>query len=134
MVKNEGESGGGPFWVKNNSGEISSQIVESSQIDHDNSSQEDIFQRASHFNPVDIVCWTKDFNGNKFNLKNFIDPETAFITEKSQGGQNIKVLEHPGLWNGAMANWITIFVEVPATTFSPVKSITDLLKKEHQPV
>jgi hypothetical protein len=133
MVKNEGEPGGGPFWVRNANGEESLQIVESSQIDMQNKEQAGIFQQSAYFNPVDIVCWLKDYQGNSFNLNKFIDPDTAFISEKSQDGQTFKVLEHPGLWNGAMANWITLFVEVPISTFSPVKTITDLLRPQHQP-
>ena len=131
MVKNEGEPGGGPFWVGNN-GEVSLQIVETSQIDFDNPKQAEIVQAATHFNPVDLVCWLKDYQGKKFDLTKFSDRDTSFIAEKSQNGEKIKVLEHPGLWNGAMADWITIFVEVPVSTFSPVKTITDLLRIEHQ--
>ena len=133
MVKNEGEPGGGPFWVRNASGEESLQIVESSQIDMQNRQQAEIFQHSSYFNPVDIVCWLKDYQGKKFDLSKFTNPDTAFISEKSQAGQVFKVLEHPGLWNGAMADWITLFVEVPIATFSPVKTITDLLRPQHQP-
>ena len=133
MVKNEGEPGGGPFWTRNSKGEESLQIVESSQIDLDNNEQAVIVQQATHFNPVDLVCWTKNYKGESFDLTKFVDPETSFISEKSQNGKVIKVLEHPGLWNGAMADWITLFVEVPVTTFSPVKTIVDLLRPEHQP-
>ena len=131
MVKNEGEPGGGPFWVLKNE-EESLQIVESSQIELDNPHQAEIVKESTHFNPVDLVCWIKDYQGNKFDLAKFTDPGTAFVTEKSQNGKRLKVLEHPGLWNGAMADWITLFVEVPISTFSPVKTITDLLRKEHQ--
>jgi len=133
MVKNEGEPGGGPFWLKNNDDEESLQIVESSQIDMHDKQQEEIFKQASYFNPVDLVCLLKDYEGNKFNLHEFTDPKTAFISEKSQDGLTFKVLEHPGLWNGAMADWITVFIEVPISTFSPVKTITDLLRPQHQP-
>ncbi len=133
MVKNIGEPGGGSFWVKNRVGEISLQIVESSQIDRNNQGQKQIFNNSTHFNPVEIVCWVKDSLGNKFNLLDFTDPDTSFVSEKSLNGQTLKVLEHPGLWNGAMADWITVFIEVPISTFSPVKTITDLLRKEHQP-
>ncbi|HPE55762.1 MAG TPA: DUF4301 family protein [Bacteroidales bacterium] len=133
MVKNEGEPGGGPFWVKNSKGEISLQIVEGSQIDMDNKKQVDILQAATHFNPVDLVCGLKDYQGNPFNLHQFIDPETGFISVKSKSGRNLKAQELPGLWNGAMANWITIFVEVPIITFNPVKTINDLLRDQHQP-
>ncbi|MEN8248883.1 MAG: DUF4301 family protein [Bacteroidota bacterium] len=134
MVKNEGEPGGGPFWTRNSKGEESLQIVESSQIDLKNEEQSAIVKQATHFNPVDLVCWTKNYKGEKFDLKEYVDPETSFISEKSQNGQVIKVLEHPGLWNGAMANWLTIFIEVPVSTFSPVKTIVDLLRAEHQPL
>lgn len=133
MVKNEGEPGGGPFWTINSNGEESLQIVESSQVDLSNSQQADIFKASTHFNPVDLVCWVRDYKGNKFDLTKYSDPNTAFITEKSQQGKTLKVLEHPGLWNGAMADWITIFVEVPIETFSPVKTINDLLRPQHQP-
>lgn len=133
MVKNEGEPGGGPFWTKNKTGETSLQIVESSQVDLDNVAQKAIFSRSSHFNPVDLVCWIRDKDGNRFDLTKFTDPDTAFISEKSQQGKTLKVLEHPGLWNGSMANWTTIFVEVPIESFSPVKTINDLLRPQHQP-
>jgi hypothetical protein len=133
MVKNEGEPGGGPFWTRNSKGIESLQIVESSQMDLNNSSQAEIVKNATHFNPVDLVCWLKDYQGNKFDLSQYTDPGTAFISEKSQQGKTLKVLEHPGLWNGAMAEWITLFVEVPIETFSPVKTINDLLRKQHQP-
>ena len=133
MVKNEGEPGGGPFWVRNTNNEESLQIIESSQIDMQNKLQAEIHKQSTHFNPVDLVCWIKDYQGKKFDLNNYTDPDTAFISEKSQDGQTFKVLEHPGLWNGAMADWITLFVEVPISTFSPVKTITDLLRSQHQP-
>jgi hypothetical protein len=133
MVKNEGEPGGGPFWTINSSNEESLQIVESSQVDLADSEQAKIFKASTHFNPVDLVCWVRDYKGKKFDLTHYADPETAFITEKSQQGKTLKVLEHPGLWNGAMADWITVFVEVPIETFSPVKTINDLLRPQHQP-
>jgi hypothetical protein len=132
MVKNEGEPGGGPFLVEDKKGCISPQIVESSQIDLNNPEQANIFNAATHFNPVDLVCAVKDFKGNKFNLKEFIDNETCFISEKSQNGKTLKALELPGLWNGAMAYWNTIFVEVPVKTFNPVKTVNDLLRDAHQ--
>lgn len=132
MVKNEGEPGGGPYWVKNSAGEISLQIIESSQIDFGNRFQVELIGKSSHFNPVDIVCSVKNYRGNKFNLKNYVDPKTGFISTKSQNGIDMKIQELPGLWNGAMANWITVFVEVPPTTFTPVKTIADLLRPEHQ--
>lgn len=132
MVKNTGEPGGGPFWVTNMKGDNSLQIIESSQVDMRNEKQKQIFTSATHFNPVDIVCSTKDYTGHKFNLLRYRDPNTGFISEKTLGGKKIKALELPGLWNGSMANWITIFVEVPVETFNPVKTINDLLRKEHQ--
>jgi hypothetical protein len=133
MVKNEGEPGGGPFWVQDEKGRPSLQIVELSQIDLNNENQQAIFKNSTHFNPVDIVCSIKDFEGNKFDLNQFIDPKTAFITEKTKNEKKIKAFELPGLWNGAMAEWSTIFVEVPIETFNPVKKVTDLLKPAHQP-
>lgn len=133
MVKNEGEPGGGPFWVKSRDGRISLQVVESSQIDLDNTTQNDIFSNASHFNPVDLVCGLKNYKGEYFNLKEFIDPDTGFIVVKNRMGHDVKSYELPGLWNGAMAGWITVFVEVPLDTFNPVKTVNDLLKASHQP-
>jgi len=132
MVKNEGEPGGGPFWVKHESGRISLQIVESVQIDPNNKHQQSIVAKATHFNPVDIVCGIKNYKGEKYDLTNFIDPKAGFITHKTVAGKPIKALEHPGLWNGAMAFWNTIFVEVPLITFNPVKTVNDLLKPAHQ--
>lgn len=132
MVKNEGEPGGGPFWVKDTEGEVSLQIVESSQIDLENAEQKDIFSKATHFNPVDLVCCVRDFNDEQFDLREFVDPSTGFISLKSRDGRELKAQELPGLWNGAMANWTTVFVEVPILTFNPVKTINDLLRKEHQ--
>lgn len=132
MVKNEGEPGGGPFWIKNNHHHVSLQIIESAQIDMSNPKQVDILNNATHFNPVDLVCGVKDYKGEKFNLLNFVDHKQGFITEKTQGGRALKALELPGLWNGAMAYWNTIFVEVPLATFNPVKTVNDLLKPTHQ--
>lgn len=129
MVKNEGEPGGGPFWVKNNKNEISCQIVESSQINLKDQDQKLIFDQSTHFNPVDMVCSTIDYQGNYFDLQKFVDDETGFISEKSYEGRTLKAMELPGLWNGAMAEWITLFVEVPLATFNPVKTIFDLLKR-----
>lgn len=134
MVKNEGEPGGGPFWVENDKGEVSLQIVESAQIDSGNESQLTILQNATHFNPVDLVCGIKNYKGEKFNLKEYVDYSTSFITMKSKDGVDIKALELPGLWNGSMAYWNTIFVEVPLTTFNPVKTVNDLLKPAHQAI
>ena len=132
MVRNEGEPGGGPFWVKNESGTISLQIVESAQVDKKNKHQKSILKNATHFNPVDLVCGIKDYNGKKFDLSKFVDSKTAFITMKTKTGKDIKALESPGLWNGSMAHWNTIFVETPLVTFNPVKTVTDLLKTTHQ--
>jgi hypothetical protein len=130
MVKNEGEPGGGPFWVKNEKGQLSLQIVEASQITEN---QWSISQKATHFNPVDLVCGLKDYQGQSFNLLEFVDENTGFIVEKNKNGKTIKAYELPGLWNGAMANWLTVFVEVPLLTFNPVKTVNDLLKATHQP-
>jgi Domain of unknown function (DUF4301) len=132
MVKNQGEPGGGPFWCKNSDGTASLQVVESAQVDLNDATQKAIFANSTHFNPVDLVCATKDFEGNKFDLMNYSDPKTGFITEKSKDGKTLKAQELPGLWNGAMADWNTIFVEVPLITFNPVKTINDLLREEHQ--
>lgn len=131
MVRNEGEPGGGPFWVTHHDGEISLQIVESSQIDHENYQQSKIAQEATHFNPVDVVCSFKNHKGSKFDLHNFVDEETSFIANKTKDGKELKALELPGLWNGAMSDWISIFVEVPVETFNPVKIVADLLKPSH---
>ncbi|MFV8341824.1 DUF4301 family protein [Flavobacterium sp. XS2P39] len=133
MVKNEGEAGGGPFWVKDDKGVISLQIVESSQVDLSNDNQKKILNASTHFNPVDLVCGIKNYKKEKFDLTEFVDHNRGFIVEKTTFGRNIKSYELPGLWNGAMANWITIFVEVPLITFNPVKSVNDLLKSAHQP-
>ncbi len=132
MVKNEGEPGGGPFWVKNENDEISLQIVESSQIDLSNPEQKEIVNKATHFNPVDLVCGVRDFNGEPFDLREFVDPNTGFISQKSKDGRDLKAQELPGLWNGAMADWNTVFVEVPLITFNPVKTVNDLLREQHQ--
>lgn len=131
MVKNEGEPGGGPFWVKNADVE-SLQIVESAQIDIADKQQRKIFKNGTHFNPVDLVCGLKNYKGEKFNLLDFRDEETGFISEKSFNGRKLLAMELPGLWNGSMSNWNTIFVEVPLITFNPVKTVTDLLKPEHR--
>jgi hypothetical protein len=132
MVKNEGEPGGGPFWAINPDGSTSLQIVESSQIDLNNASVKNVFNSSSHFNPVDLICGITDVDGQKFDLTKFRDPNTGFITIKSKDGKQLKAQELPGLWNGAMSDWITIFVEVPLITFSPVKTINDLLREQHQ--
>ncbi len=132
MVKNEGEPGGGPFWVKQTNGIMDLQIVESSQIDSNNEKQNEIVKSSTHFNPVDLVCGTKDHNGEKFDLLIYRDLNTGFISKKSKDGKDLKAQELPGLWNGAMANWNTIFAEVPIDTFNPVKTVNDLLRPEHQ--
>ena len=132
MVKNEGEPGGGPFWVTDWNGNTTLQIVESAQIDFSNEKQALIASNATHFNPVDLVCGLKDYKGSKFDFKNFMDYNSGFIVEKNKLGKPIKGYELPGLWNGAMSNWITIFVEVPLITFNPVKTVNDLLKPAHQ--
>lgn len=134
MVKNEGEPGGGPFWVEDANGTTSLQIVESAQIDTSNEEQSKILSNATHFNPVDLVCGIKNYKGEKFNLLEYVDHDTAFITMKSKNGIDIKALELPGLWNGSMAFWNTIFVEVPLETFNPVKTVNDLLKPAHQAI
>lgn len=132
MVKNEGEPGGGPFWVTNGKGEVSLQIIESAQIDMSNSQQADLLKNSTHFNPVDLVCAVRNYKGEKYDLLKFVDEKQGFITGKTKDGKELKALELPGLWNGAMAFWNTIFVEVPLVTFNPVKSVVDLLKDSHQ--
>lgn len=132
MVKNEGEPGGGPFWVKQTDGTTNLQIVESSQINSDDGQQTRILKQSTHFNPVDLVCATRNYKGEKFNLLQYRDPNTGFISKKSKDGKDLKAQELPGLWNGAMAHWSTIFVEVPIETFNPVKTVNDLLRPEHQ--
>ncbi|MCK4570294.1 MAG: DUF4301 family protein, partial [Bacteroidales bacterium] len=132
MVKNEGEPGGGPFRVSDSEGNTSLQIVESAQINMNDERQKSIVRQATHFNPVDLVCSLKDYKGNKFNLREFVDPQTGLISAKSKDGRELKAQELPGLWNGAMARWITIFVEVPIETFNPVKTVNDLLRPQHQ--
>ncbi|KAF2329548.1 DUF4301 family protein [Flavobacterium ginsenosidimutans] len=133
MVKNEGEPGGGPFWVMNDKGVISLQIVETSQVDLTNKKQQTILAESTHFNPVDLVCGIKNYKNEKFNLLQFVDQNTGFIVEKSVDGKAVKNYELPGLWNGSMANWLTVFVAVPLITFNPVKTVNDLLKAAHQP-
>ncbi len=132
MVKNTGEPGGGPFWVYEKDGTQSLQILETAQIDLNDSESKQHFQASTHFNPVDLVCGTRDYRGEAFDLLQFRDMNTGFITEKSKSGKVLKALELPGLWNGAMAHWNTLFVEVPLITFNPVKTINDLLREEHQ--
>jgi hypothetical protein len=132
MVKNTGEPGGGPFWVENQFGKPSLQIIEKAQIELSKPEQKSIFEKSTHFNPVDLVCSITDYKGQAFDLKKFRDDNTYFVAEKTKGGRELKALELPGLWNGAMAEWITLFVEVPLATFNPVKEINDLLRHEHQ--
>lgn len=134
MVKNEGEPGGGPFWVKTADGSCRLMIIESAQINLKDKEQKKIFERSTHFNPVDLVCGTKNYKGKRFDLTNFVDPSQGFITTKSYKGKDIRVQELPGLWNGAMAEWITVFVEVPLSTFTPVKTVFDLRRTEHRNV
>ncbi len=132
MVKNEGEPGGGPFWIYDSEGNVSLQIIESAQIDTSNKEQASILKNSTHFNPVDLICGVRNHKGKKYNLLDFVDAKQGFITEKTKEGKELKALELPGLWNGAMAFWNTIFVEVPLVTFNPVKTVNDLLKPTHQ--
>lgn len=132
MVKNVGEPGGGPFLAVNSDGTISLQILESSQIDLSDPEKKEMFEKGTHFNPVDLVCALKNHKGEKYNLPDFVDKNTGFISYKSKDGRELKALELPGLWNGAMSDWNTIFVEVPIETFNPVKTVNDLLRAEHQ--
>ncbi|MDE6534011.1 MAG: DUF4301 family protein [Muribaculaceae bacterium] len=132
MVKNEGEPGGGPFLAYNPDGTVSPQILESTQIDPKDKEAQKMLKESTHFNPVDLVVSTKDWKGNKFNLPDFVDKATGFISQKSREGVEIKALELPGLWNGAMSDWNTVLVEVPVSTFNPVKTVNDLLRPAHQ--
>jgi hypothetical protein len=132
MVKNVGEPGGGPFLAYNSDGTISLQILESSQIDMNDAAKKEMFEKGTHFNPVDLVCAVRDYKGNKFDLVKYVDKATGFISYKSKGGKDLKALELPGLWNGAMSDWNTVFVEVPLSTFNPVKTVNDLLREQHQ--
>jgi hypothetical protein len=133
MVRNQGEPGGGPFWVKRPDGNESLQIVESAQVDFNNEEQARIWKASTHFNPVDLVCGLRDYQGKPFDLDRYVDNDAVIISKKSFRGKTLKALELPGLWNGGMARWNTIFVEVPLAIFNPVKVVTDLLRKEHQP-
>jgi hypothetical protein len=132
VVKNVGEPGGGPFLTYNQDGTVSLQILESSQIDKSNKEYMDMFTQGTHFNPVDLVCAVKDYKGQPFNLPDYVDVTTGFISQKSKSGKELQALELPGLWNGAMSNWSTVFVEVPLSTFNPVKTVNDLLRDQHQ--
>ncbi|WP_203294726.1 DUF4301 family protein [Luteirhabdus pelagi] len=133
VVKNTGAPGGGPFWVIDSDGSTTLQIVETAQIDLDNATQQNTVQTATHFNPVDIVCGVRDHTGKKYDLEDFVNNKAGFISQKSLNGKPLKAMELPGLWNGGMAYWNTIFVEVPLQTFNPVKTVNDLLNREHQP-
>ena len=132
VVKNVGEPGGGPFLTYNQDGTVSLQILESSQIDKSNADYQKMFTEGTHFNPVDLVCAVKDYKGKPFDLPKFVDKTTGFISSKSKNGKELKALELPGLWNGAMSDWSTVFVEVPLGTFNPVKTVNDLLREQHQ--
>lgn len=132
VVVNEGHPGGGPFWVKSKNGRITKQIIEGAQVNKNNDKQKEIFNSSTHFNPVDLVCGVKDFRGEKFDLTKYVDNNAVQVADKSHDGRELKALELPGLWNGAMADWITIFVEVPKETFTPVKEVNDLLQDYHQ--
>jgi hypothetical protein len=131
-VRNTGEPGGGPFWVRGRDGRITRQIVEPQQVDDRLEPQRAALREATHFNPVDLVCGVLDVSGAAFDLRAFVDPRTGIVAKKSHQGRDLLALERPGLWNGAMAEWITVFVEVPISTFTPVKTVTDLLRPEHQ--
>jgi hypothetical protein len=133
VVENHGEPGGAPFWVQDTDGSLSLQIVEKAQVDLGDPEQRAIWETATHFNPVDLVCSLRDARGLPFDLDRYVDREAVFICRKSQEGRELKALELPGLWNGAMARWLTVFVEVPIITFNPVKTVFDLLRPEHQP-
>ena len=133
MVKNVGEPGGGPFLAYNADGTVSLQILESSQIDLNDERKKEMFTKGTHFNPVDLVCAVRDYKGAPFNLPAYVDKSTGFISSKSKNGRELKALELPGLWNGAMSDWNTLFVEVPLSTFNPVKTVNDLLRPQHQP-
>ncbi len=132
MVKNEGEYGGAPFWVRHEDNTLSLQILESSQIDMESDEQRAIWESATHFNPVDLVCGVRDYLGKPFNLLDYSDPNAGFISTKSHDGKELKALEMPGLWNGGMAKWNTVFVDVPRIVYNPVKTVMDLLRAEHQ--
>jgi hypothetical protein len=132
MVRNEGEPGGGPFLAVNADGTISLQIIESSQIDLKNPEMKQLYEQGTHFNPVDLVCALRNYKDEQFDLIRYIDKNTGFISIKSKNGKELKALELPGLWNGSMSDWNTVFVEVPIETFNPVKTVNDLLRQEHQ--
>jgi hypothetical protein len=133
MVPCEGDPGGGPFWVRSADGEASTQIVETAQIDAADPQQQATLAGSTYFNPVDLACGLLDRHGRPFDLTGHVDPQAVFLSEKSSGGRKLRALERPGLWNGSMADWSTVFVAVPTATFNPVKTINDLLKPQHQP-
>jgi len=133
MVRNEGEPGGGPFWVDEEDGSQTLQIVEQAQVRQDSEEQWRIWQSSTHFNPVDIASGIRDHRAKKFDLKRFVDEKAYIISRKMQNGVEVKALELPGLWNGSMARWNTVFIEVPVETFNPVKTVYDLLRKQHRP-
>ena len=132
MVRNEGEPGGGPYLAYNPDGSYSPQVLEAAQINPNDARAVEMMNSGTHFNPVDLVCYIKDYKGEKFDLKQFVDPDTGLISNKSKDGVEIKALELPGLWNGSMSDWNTVFVEVPIETFNPVKTVNDLLREQHQ--
>lgn len=132
MVRNQGEPGGGPFIIREADGSSSLQILESSQINMADETQREFFEAGNYFNPVDLVCSLRNHHGEKYDLSKFVNPKTAFLASKSQNGRELVALERPGLWNGAMHHWTTIFVDVPIETFNPVKEVNDLLRAEHQ--
>jgi hypothetical protein len=133
MVPNTGEPGGGPFWVRGADGRTSRQIVESAQVDTGDAEQKALLSRATHFNPVFLACGLRGATGARLDLRRFVDEEAVILTRKSAGGRGLAALERPGRWNGAMGGWITVFVEVPGAVFNPVKTVNDLLRREHQP-
>jgi hypothetical protein len=132
MVVNRGEPGGGPFWVRDTSGRLSLQVVEQAEIDKGSQEQVAILESSTHFSPVQIVCGLRDFQGHPFDLRQFVDPAAVFVSRKFEDGRELKALELPGLWNGGMAYWNTVFVEIPEETFNPVKTINDLLRPGHR--
>ncbi len=133
MVPNAGEPGGGPFWTRDSEGNVSAQIIESAEVNFKNKKQEQIWRSSTHFNPVEFVCGAHDFSGKKYDLTRFVDENRGIISKKSYQGREIRVMELPGLWNGSMAHWLTLFVEIPGSVFAPVKTVLDLLRSEHQP-
>ena len=133
MVRNEGEPGGGPYIARNPDGSTSPQVLESNQIDTSREHYREMMSHATHFNPVDLVCYIKDIHGRKYDLRKHVDPATGFISSKSSHGKELRAMELPGLWNGAMSDWSTAFVEVPLATFNPVKTVNDLLRPAHRP-